>query len=121
LRIVGLALLVSADFHIPLCHHTFPGNQPDSPTFAGLTDELIKRHESLSSQVEGITLISDKGNNSLANLQAVDASPYHFIGSLVPSQHPELLAVPRQQSHSLAAEGLPGVTRKSRAGWLPRT
>jgi transposase len=110
LRIVGLALLVSADFHIPLCHHTYPGNQPDSPTFASLTDELIQRHELLSTRVEGITLIFDKGNNSAANLQAVDASPYHFIGSLVPSQHPELLAVSRERFRCLEAEGLPNVS-----------
>jgi transposase len=31
LRIVGLALLVSADFGVPLCHHTYPGNQTDAP------------------------------------------------------------------------------------------
>jgi transposase len=110
LRIVGLALLVTADFHIPLCHHTYPGNQADSTTFASLTDELIKRHELLSHQVEGITLIFDKGNNSADNLRAVDASPYHFIGSLVPTQHPELLAVSREQFRCLAAEGLPSVS-----------
>jgi len=110
LRIVGLALLVTADFHIPLCHHTYPGNQTDSPTFASLTDELIKRHELLSTEVEEITLIFDKGNNSKANLQAVDASPYRFIGSLVPSQHPDLLAAPREHFRNLAAEGLPGVS-----------
>src|SRR5258707_3220952 len=110
LRIVGLALLVTADFHIPLCHHTYPGNQTDSPTFASLTDELIKRHELLTTQVEGITLIFDKGNNSRDNIQAVDASPYHFVGALVGSQHPELLAVPRQQFRCLAAQGLPGVS-----------
>src|SRR5260370_1864274 len=44
LRIVGLALLVSADFHVPLCHHTYPGNQTDAPTLAGLTDALVQRH-----------------------------------------------------------------------------
>lgn len=110
LRIVGLALLVATDFHIPLCHHTYPGNQTDSPTFASLTDELIKRQELLNAAVEDITLIFDKGNNSLANLQAVDASPYHFIGSLVPSQHPELLAVSRERFRGLDAEGLPGVS-----------
>jgi transposase len=110
LRIVGLALLVTADFHIPLCHHTYPGNQTDSPTFASLTNELIERHELLSTQVEEITLIFDKGNNSAANLQAVDASPYHFIGSLVPSQHPELLAVSRERFRSLEVEGLPSVS-----------
>jgi transposase len=110
LRIVGLALLVTADFHIPLCHHTYPGNQTDSPTFASLTDELIKRHELLSNQVEDITLIFDKGNNSAANLGAVDASAYHFIGSLVPSQHPDLLAVQRQWFRCLEGQGLPGVS-----------
>jgi transposase len=110
LRIVGLALLVTTDFHIPLCHHTFPGNQTDSPTFASLTDELIQRHELLSNQVQDITLIFDKGNNSAANLGAVDASPYHFIGSLVPSQHPDLLAVERKWFRSLEAEGLSGVS-----------
>jgi transposase len=109
LRIVGLALLVTADFHLPLCHHTYPGNQTDSPTFASLTDDLIQRHELLRTQVEGITLIFDKGNNSKANLQAVDRSPYHFIGSLVPSQHPDLLAAPRAYFRCRAAEGLSGV------------
>ena len=30
LRILGLALLVSTDFHIPLLSHLYPGNQNDS-------------------------------------------------------------------------------------------
>src|SRR5207248_3347999 len=47
LRIIGLALLVTTDFHIPLCHHTYPGNQPDSPTFASVTEELVQRHRIL--------------------------------------------------------------------------
>ncbi len=110
LRIVGLALLVTTDFHIPLCHHTYPGNQPDSPTFASLTEELVQRHRILATQVEDITLVFDKGNNSLENLKAVDRSPYHFIGSLVPTQHPELLALPVADFRSLAADGLPGVS-----------
>src|SRR3954447_2078119 len=61
LRIIGLALLVTADFHIPLCHHTYPGNQPDAPTFAGLTSRLSARHHQLADQVQRITLIFDKG------------------------------------------------------------
>ena len=110
LRIVGLALLVTTDFHIPLCHHTYPGNQPDGPTFASLTEELVQRHHILATQVQDITLVFDKGNNSRDNLQAVDQSPYHFIGSLVPTQHPELLALPVQDFRGLAADGLPGVS-----------
>jgi transposase len=110
LRIVGLALLVSADFHIPLLHRTYPGNQADAPTFASLTDALVARCRDLTDAVEHITLVFDKGNNSKENLEAVEDSPYHFVGSLVPTQHPELLAVPAKRLHSLADDGLPGVT-----------
>jgi transposase len=109
LRIVGLALLVSADFHVPLCHRTYPGNQTDAPTFAGLTDELVQRHQLLGGQVQDITLVFDKGNNSQDNLRAIDQSPYHFIGSLVPSRHPDLLAIPAEQLQPLDRDGLPGV------------
>jgi transposase len=59
--------------------------------------------------VQDITLIFDKGNNSHDNLHAVDQSPYHFIGALVPSQHPDLLAIPAEQFQPLDPEGLPGV------------
>ena len=102
---------MTADFHIPLCHHTYPGNQPDGPTFAGLTDELIDRHRRIAGQqVESVTLIFDKGNCSRENLQAVEDSPYHFISSLVPTYHPELLEIPARRFRSLAADGLPGVS-----------
>ena len=109
LRIVGLALLVSADFHVPLLHHTYPGNQPDAPTFASLTGELVARYHELAQGAEHVTLIFDKGNNSKDNLDAVAESPYHFVGSLVPTQHPKLLAVSAARFRSLADEGLPGV------------
>jgi transposase len=110
LRIVGLALLVTADFHVPLLHHTYPGNQPDAPTFAGLADALVARCQQLVEGVEHVTLVFDKGNNSQDNLEAVEASPYHFVGSLVPTQHPDLLQVPRDQFQPLASDGLPGVS-----------
>lgn len=109
LRIVGLALLVTADFHVPLLHHTYPGNQPDAPTFASVTDALAARCKQLADDAEHITVIFDKGNNSADNLAALDATPYHFVGSLVPTQHLDLLAIPRERFRSLAQDGLPGV------------
>src|SRR3954451_3666150 len=109
LRIVGLALLVTTDFHIPLCHHTYPGNQPDSPTFASLTEELVQRHHILATQVEDITLVFDKGNNSLENLQAMDQSPIPLIGSRAPTQRPELLALRVAAFRVEADEGSAGV------------
>jgi transposase len=109
LRIVGLALLVTADFHVPLLHRTYPGNQADSPTFASLTSELVARYQELTEGAEHVTLVFDKGNNSKDNLEAMEASPYHFIGSLVPTQHKELLETPAEKFSSLADDGLPGV------------
>lgn len=110
LRIVGLALLVTADFHVPLLHHTYPGNQPDAPTFAGLADVLVARCQQLAQGVEHVTLVFDKGNNSQDNLQAIEASPYHFVGSLVPTQHADLLQVPRERFRALTAHGLAEVS-----------
>jgi len=109
LRIVGLALLVSDKFHIPLLHRTYPGNQPDAPTFASLTDELVERYRQLTDGAEHVTIIFDKGNNSQDNLNCVDDSPYHFVGSLVPTQHQELLKITERRFHSLADDGLPDV------------
>ena len=109
LRLVGLALLVSADGHLPLLHHTYPGNQTDAPTFASLTHMLVARLNQLSEEVEHVTIIFDKGNNSEANLHAVDAAPFHFVGSLVPTHHPDLLEVPEEAFTSLAPEGLSAV------------
>ncbi len=109
LRIVGLALLVSADFHVPLFHRTYPGNQADAPTFASLTEELISRYREITDGTEHVTMIFDKGNNSQDNLLAIEESPYHFIGSLVPTQHPDLLAIPETLFQPLDEQGLPGV------------
>lgn len=109
LRIVGLALLVSADFHVPLFHRTYPGNQVDAPTFSSLTEELVSRYRAITDGAEHVTIIFDKGNNSQENLQAIEESPYHFIGSLVPTQHPDLLAIPVREFRPLDEEGLPGV------------
>lgn len=109
LRIVGLALLVTADGHVPLFHRTYPGNQADSKTFASLTSDLVDRYRTLTEGAEHVTIVFDKGNNSKDNVAAVDESPYHFVGSLVPTQHSELLEIPRSRYRSLPEEDLPGV------------
>ena len=108
LRVVGLALLVSTDFHIPLFSRTYPGNQPDSVTFANVTEELIERYRLLVKNLEHVTLVFDKGNNSQENLEELSRSYYHVVGSLVPSQHPDLLRIPLQRFQSL--KDLEGVT-----------
>ncbi|MEX0708937.1 MAG: IS1634 family transposase [Woeseia sp.] len=110
LRLVGLALLVTADGHVPLFHQTYAGNQADAPTFASLSAALAARVGQLVEGVEHVTLVFDKGNNSEANLGAVDESLLHFVGSLVPTQHAELLEVGRETFTSLADAGYPDVS-----------
>lgn len=107
LRIVGLALLVSADGPLPLLHKTYQGNQTDAPMFRGIADSLVQRYREIAQQTEDITIVFDKGNNAHDNLEAVNRSPYHVIGSLVPTHHPELLAVP--QSSFADVQGIDGV------------
>lgn len=97
LRVVGLALLVSWDFHIPLFSKVYEGNQNDSVTFSQVLNDLVARYQMFKEKCQRITLVFDKGNNSEENIQALDGSPYHFIGSLVPSQHQDLLDIPLER------------------------
>jgi transposase len=109
LRLVGLALLVSCDFHIPLFSQIYAGNQNDSVTFSRVLDDLVARYQMFQEKCQSITLVFDKGNNSAENIQELDGSPYHFIGSLVPRQHQALLNLPLEQFRSLKDPRFPGV------------
>jgi len=109
LRQVSLGLLVSTDFHIPLFHKVYAGNVNDSTEFRSITEELSAHYRQLADSCDHITLVFDKGNNSQEAFQTLQGTPFHFVGSLVPSQHPDLLAIPRSQFHTLTAAGLEGV------------
>ena len=75
---MGLALLVSVDFHVPLLWKVYPGNQHDSITFAQALQELTQRYQALARDCQSITLIFDKGNNSATNQEILDASRFPF-------------------------------------------
>jgi len=118
LRVVGLALLVTVDGEIPLFSRVYPGNQPDSVTFASVTEELVRRYRLLAQEMEHVTLVFDKGNNSEENMAALAPGSeqpeqaqrsYHLIGSLVPSQHADLLAIPLSLFSPLQDPRLTGV------------
>jgi transposase len=107
LRIVGLALLCTADFDVPLFHHLYPGNQTDAPTFRAVLSDLVTRCNAISPSLSDITLVFDKGNNAKDTLATVADAGFHFIGSLVPTQHPDLLAIPRTELQPV--DGFPSV------------
>lgn len=109
LRLLGLALLVTSDGEIPLFHHTYAGNQHDAVTFKSVAAALLERCRALSQGASDITLVFDKGNNSADTLAIVGASPVHFVGSLVPTQHQDLLGISRKAMRRLDPTQLPAV------------
>ena len=109
LRQVNLGLLVSTDFHIPLFHRVYAGNVHDSVEFRSITADLAAHYRDLAQSCDHITLIFDKGNNSAEAFQTLTETPFHFVGSLVPTQHPDLLAVARRQFRALTTPPLEGV------------
>jgi transposase len=100
LRLVGLGLVVSVDGAIPLVSHPYAGNKPDVTQFPEMVDELAARFAELCADGIGewagrFTVVFDAGQNSADNIEIFEDSPFHFVGSLPPSDHPDLLAVPK--------------------------
>ena len=114
LKQIGLALLVSRDHRIPLFHEAYPGNIHDSCEFAGVIEELTRRFTEFARHCQDITLVFDKGNNSQTNLER--CGPYHYVGSLVGSQHSELLSIPLEQYSDIASGYRAYLTRKKVLG-----
>lgn len=94
LRLVGLGLIVTRDGGIPLLSHTYPGNKPDVTQFTTMIDELRARHEQLGGDPSTITVVFDAGQNSVANFAHLAAARLHYVGSVPPSDCPDLLALP---------------------------
>lgn len=110
LRIIGLALLVTLDFHLPMLSYAYPGNQNDPTMFSGIVDEIVDRYKQFSESCEEITLVFDGGNTSHDNMDQIVGSSYHFITSLTLTHHKDLLAVPISKFESFDNPRLNGTT-----------
>jgi len=110
LRLVGLGLVVSTDGGIPLVSHAYGGDHPDVTQFPHLVDALLARFAALANDVGELTLVFDAGQNSADNVELVEDSPLHFVGSLPPSDHPELLAVGKARYRAVDAGRFPGLS-----------
>jgi transposase len=110
LRLVGLALVVSTDGAIPLLSHAYAGNRNDVTQFADVVTELVRRWGDLARDTEELTLVYDAGQDSEANQSAIAKSPLHFVGSLPPSQHLDLLAIAKGRYEVVDAQRFPGLS-----------
>jgi transposase len=109
LRLVGLGLVVSTDFGVPLVSHAYPGNRPDVTQFPEVVAELVARFGSMAEKGSELTLVYDAGQDSSDNQELMEDSPLHFVGSLPPSDHPDLVAVPMRRYRVVDEERFPGL------------
>ncbi|HET6954110.1 MAG TPA: IS1634 family transposase [Acidimicrobiales bacterium] len=120
LRLVGLGLVVSVDGGVPLVSHAYAGNRPDVTQFPAVVDELARRFGPLAAAGGELTVVYDAGQNSEDNQERIDQSGLHCVGSLPPSDHPDLLAIPTRRYRVVDARRFPGLrafeTRKQALG-----
>ncbi len=110
LRLVGLALVVTRDGGIPIVSHAYPGDRPDVTQFSIVLDELVARYRLLVDSIESLTVVYDAGQNSGHNHEQVEAAGIGFVGSLPPSDHPDLLDIPRSRYQPVDADRFADLT-----------
>jgi transposase len=106
LRIVGLSLIVTRDGAVPVASHAYAGNKPDVTQFATALKALRRQFAVNDDQ---LTIVFDAGMDSEDNLALLEEFHLHFVGSVPPSRHLDLLAVLRTSYFALDDETLPGV------------
>jgi transposase len=106
LRLVGLGLVVTRDGGVPLVSHAYPGNRPDVTQFAIMIDLLVDRYTALAAATPHggatatatpqpcMTVVFDAGQNSVANFAHLAAAGLAYVGSVPPSDCPDLLVRP---------------------------
>jgi len=114
LRLVGLGLVVSRDGGIPLVSHAYAGNKPDVTQFTTVIDKLTASHTALAEHAGAaapeMTVVFDAGQNSRDNFDHVAELQLHYIGSVPPSEVPDLLALPKKRRRIVDADRFPGLT-----------
>lgn len=110
LRVVGMSLMVTPDFSIPLLHETYPGNRHDAREFAVMMNKLKSRYQFISGKECDITVIFDRGNNSEDNISLLESEdfPLHYVGGLRKNQVPELFHVSKSDYLPLGGDSLKG-------------
>jgi hypothetical protein len=117
LRLVGLGLVLTRDGGIPLVSHAYAGNRPDVTQFATLIEKLTGGYQELLAEdtdphtsAGEVTVVFDAGQNSHANFAYLAQSGLHYVGSVPPSDHLDLPALPASRRALVDADRFPGVT-----------
>jgi len=132
LRLVGLGMVVTRNGGVPLVWHAYPGNRPDVTQFPALIDHLAGSYTQLAATATGdassgsgsagvgggsggadlgaMTVVFDAGQNSAANFTHLAGTGLHYVGSVPPSDCPDLLALSADDRAPVDADRYPGVS-----------
>jgi transposase len=117
LRLVGVGLVVTSDGGVPILSHAYQGNRPEVTQFSQVIDELVARFGALARATDALTVVYDAGCDSADGQADVEASPLQFVGSLRPSDHPDLLAIPARRFRVVDPERFRAFLRWRPARW----
>ncbi len=106
LRQVGLALLVTKDFHIPLFHKVYQGNLADRGDFPEKAQEIKRWKKKTLGSFDETTIIFDKGNVSEKSIEQLIVSEQHFICGVPKTTAPAIFKTPFDKFVSV--EGITG-------------
>ena len=110
LRIVGLALMVSPDFAVPLLHETYPGNRSDAKEFPVMVQKLKSRYETITKRSTDVTVVFDRGNNAEKNIELLGTGDvkFHYVGGLKKNQATELYSIDLSEYTTLFSQSSEG-------------
>lgn len=107
LRQVGLALLVTKDFQIPLFHKTYEGNLSDKTIFPDTIEAMQGSYQRVfNTKLEETTLVFDKGNISQDGMEQLIIPKHHFVGGIPKNTFPDIFNTPIESMNHV--QGLSG-------------
>ena len=102
---------------MPLVSHAYPCNRPDVTQFTTMIDQLVARHAAIAAEggdhqggPAEVTVVFDAGQNSVVNFAHLAAAGLGFVGSVPPSDCPDLLALPAEDRSIVDEHRFGGLT-----------
>ncbi len=105
LRQFSLALLVEREFFIPLSSKVYQGNINDSSLFKEYLPEILNKFKEINLELKDLTIVFDKGNNSKVAFSKIDSGKIHYVASISPFPHKDLIEVPLSSYSKVTVNG----------------
>jgi len=94
LRQFNLALVTTKEFLFPLFSYLYEGNKNDVSIFSDYTKKMLQRLKGIICQIQDVTFIFDKGNNSTKGIATLQKEHVGYVGTLSIYTHKDLINIP---------------------------